>query len=88
MRAGRSSTARRNNLAPHAGEIALLFRAMTDVWHYETALAEFDLDYHTIGGSAFYAQQEVRDIVNVLSVVEDPLDEVALAGACAVRFSV
>ena len=53
---------------------------MTDVWRYENALAELDFDYHTIGGSAFYAQQEVRDVVSVLSVVEDPLDEVALAG--------
>src|SRR5262249_49629121 len=65
----------------HAGDIAFLFRAMTDVWHYEAALADLDLDYHTIGGSAFYAQQEVRDVVNVRSVIEDPLDEVALAGA-------
>jgi ATP-dependent helicase/nuclease subunit A len=65
----------------HPGDVALLFRAMTDVWHYETALADFDFDYHTLGGSAFYTQQEVRDVVNVLSVVEDPLDEVALAGA-------
>ena len=65
----------------HAGDVAFLFRAMTDVWPYETALADLGFDYHTIGGSAFYAQQEVRDVVNVLSVVEDPLDEVALAGA-------
>ncbi len=65
----------------HAGDVAFLFRAMTDVWRYENALAELDFDYHTIGGSAFYAQQEVRDVVSVLSVVEDPLDEVALAGA-------
>ena len=63
------------------GDVAFLFRAMTDVWHYETALADLDFDYHTIGGSAFYAQQEVRDVVSVLSVVEDPYDDVALAGA-------
>jgi ATP-dependent helicase/nuclease subunit A len=65
----------------HAGDVAFLFRAMTDVWPYETALADLGFDYHTLGGSAFYAQQEVRDVVSVLSVVEDPLDEVALAGA-------
>ena len=53
---------------------------MTDVWHYETALADAGFDYLTVGGSAFYAQQEVRDVVSVLSVVEDPLDLVALAG--------
>ncbi len=65
----------------HAGDVALLFRAMTDLWPYESALADEGFDYHTIGGSAFYAQQEVHDVINLLSVVEDPFDEVALAGA-------
>jgi ATP-dependent helicase/nuclease subunit A len=67
--------------AAHPGDVALLFRAMTDVWRYEQALAELGFDYHTIGGSAFYAQQEVHDVINLLSVVEDPFDEIALAGA-------
>ncbi|HZW32098.1 MAG TPA: UvrD-helicase domain-containing protein, partial [Isosphaeraceae bacterium] len=65
----------------HAGDVALLFRAMTDLWPYESALADEGFDYHTIGGSAFYAQQEVHDVINLLSVVEDPFDELALAGA-------
>jgi ATP-dependent helicase/nuclease subunit A len=62
------------------GDVAFLFRAMTDVGPCEVALTEEGLDYHTIGGAAFYAQQEIHDLINVLSVVEDPLDEVALAG--------
>ncbi len=62
------------------GDVALLLRAMTDVWPYESALADQGFEYHTIGGSAFYSQQEILDVVNVLSVIEDPLDEVALAG--------
>src|SRR5262249_40537587 len=65
----------------HAGDVAFLFRAMTDLAPYEQALEAEGLDYHVVGGKAFYAQQEVRDLVNVLSVVEDPLDPVALAGA-------
>lgn len=65
----------------HAGDVALLFRAMTDVGPYESALAEEGFDYHVIGGSAFYMQQEVHDLINVLSVVEDPLDDVAMVGA-------
>ena len=43
--------------------------------------AEEGFDYHVVGGSAYYAQQEVHDLINVLSVIEDPLDAVALAGA-------
>ena len=65
----------------HAGDVAFLFRAMTDVSIYERALADEGFEYHTLGGSAFYAQQEIRDVVNLLSIVEDPFDEVALAGA-------
>jgi len=65
----------------HAGDIAFLFRAMTDVAIYERALADAGFDYHTLGGSAFYAQQEIHDVINLLSIVEDPCDEVALAGA-------
>jgi ATP-dependent helicase/nuclease subunit A len=70
------------NVRPaHPGDVALLFRSMTDLWPYESALADEGFDYHTIGGSAFYAQQEVHDVINLLSVVEDPFDELALAGA-------
>ncbi len=65
----------------HPGDFAILFRAMTDLWPYESALADEGFDYHTIGGSAFYAQQEVHDVINLLSVVEDPFDEIAMAGA-------
>ena len=65
----------------HPGDVAFLFRAMTDTYIYERALANEGLDYHVVGGSAFYAQQEVQDVVNVLSALEDPLDSVALAGA-------
>ena len=65
----------------HGGDVAFLFRAMTDLAPYEQALRAEGFDYHTVGGAAFYAQQEIQDLVNVLSVVEDPFDAVALAGA-------
>ncbi len=41
------------------------------------------LDYHVVGGSGFFAQQEVLDLINVLTAVEDPLDGVSLAGRLA-----
>ncbi|MGE3820882.1 MAG: UvrD-helicase domain-containing protein, partial [Isosphaeraceae bacterium] len=65
----------------HPGDVAMLFKAMTDLAPYERALADEGLDYHVIGGSAFYAQDEVTDLINVLSVIEDPFDGIALAGA-------
>ena len=65
----------------HAGDVVFLLRALTDVRLYADALDEEGLDYHIIGGASYFVQEEVRDLVNLLSVVEDPCDTVALAGA-------
>ncbi len=65
----------------HAGDVVLLLRSLNDAAAYEHALVEAGLEYYLVGGSAFFTQQEVQDLVNLLSVIEDPLDEVSLAGA-------
>ncbi|HEY2155626.1 MAG TPA: UvrD-helicase domain-containing protein [Isosphaeraceae bacterium] len=64
-----------------AHDVAFLFRTLNDSSAYERALAEEGLDYYVVGGSAFYAQGEVQDVINVLAVIDDPHDSVALAGA-------
>jgi ATP-dependent helicase/nuclease subunit A len=63
------------------GDVAILFRSLSDASYYEQALVAEGLDYHVVGGSGFFAQQEVLDLINVLTAVEDPLDAVSLAGA-------
>ena len=63
------------------GDVAFLFRSLSDASAYEGALVAEGLDYHVVGGSGFYAQQEVHDLINVLTAVEDPLDSIALAGS-------
>jgi ATP-dependent helicase/nuclease subunit A len=62
------------------GDIAILFRALTDVAYYEEALRRWDIDYYLVGGHAFYAQQEIYDVVNLLRSLVNPADEVSLAG--------
>lgn len=62
------------------GDIALLFRALSDVEYYEAALRRYDLPYYLVGGHAFYSQQEVFDLVNLLRAIVAPADEVSLAG--------
>ncbi len=57
-----------------------MFRALTNVEYYEEALREHDIDYYLVGGHAFYAQQEIFDIVNLLRAVASPCDEVSLVG--------
>ncbi len=62
------------------GDVAILFRALSDVQYYEEALREYDLDYYLVGGHAFYSQQEVFDVLNLLRAVASTADEVSLAG--------
>ncbi|MBN1852533.1 MAG: UvrD-helicase domain-containing protein [Pirellulales bacterium] len=68
------------------GDIAILFRALTDIQVYEVALQEAGLDYYLVGGHAFYAQQEIYDLANVLRAVASSADEIALAGALRSSF--
>lgn len=65
---------------PRLGDFALLFRALSDVELYESALREYGLDYYLVGGRAFYAQQEIYDLVNLLRTLASEADEVSLVG--------
>jgi ATP-dependent helicase/nuclease subunit A len=62
------------------GDVVLLFRSMSNVAIYEAALRKHGLDYYLVGGRAFFAQQEVYDLLNLLRALENPDDSVALAG--------
>ncbi len=62
------------------GDVALLFRALSNVAVYEDALRRHGIDYYLVGGHAFYAQQEIFDLLNLLRAVANPNDEVSLAG--------
>lgn len=68
------------------GDVTLLFRSMTHVAIYEAALRRHGLDYYLIGGRAFFAQQEVYDILNLLRAVENPQDSASLVGALRAPF--
>jgi ATP-dependent helicase/nuclease subunit A len=63
------------------GDVAILFRALSDVHLYEEALREYELPYYLVGGHAFYAQQEIYDVLNLLRAVASSADELSLAGA-------
>ncbi len=62
------------------GDIAILFRTLSDVPLYEEALREYGLDYYLAGGHAFYAQQEIYDVLHLLRTLASPADELSLAG--------
>lgn len=61
-------------------DIAVLFRALTDIQKYEEAFARRGLPCFVVGGGrGYYARPEIRDLVNVLTVLETPMNDVALA---------
>ncbi len=48
---------------------------------YIEALRRYGIDYYLVGGHAFYAQQEIYDLLNLLRAINSPCDELSLAGA-------
>ena len=65
---------------PKLGDIVILFRALSNVHEYENALRRYGLDYYLVGGKAFFAQQEVFDILNLCRYLDDPDDLIGLVG--------
>lgn len=64
------------------GDIAVLFRSLTDLEKYENVFAQRGVPYFVVGGGrGYYARREVRDVMNVLTVLDTPLDDIALAAA-------
>jgi ATP-dependent helicase/nuclease subunit A len=62
------------------GDVVLLFRSMSNVPMYEAALRDEGIDYYLVGGRAFFAQQEIYDVLNMLRALDNPQDAVSLAG--------
>ncbi len=59
--------------------IALLFRAMTDVPIYESVFRRADIPYQTILGKGFYEREEITDLIQLLRFLDNRTDELALA---------
>ena len=60
-------------------DIALLFRAMTEVHLYESAFRRAGIPYVTVDGKGFYAREEINDFIQLLRFLDNKTDEVALA---------
>jgi ATP-dependent helicase/nuclease subunit A len=62
------------------GHIALIFRKLTQAQVYLDALRRYDISYITDGEKHFYRRQEIVDVVNLLRVIDNPHDSIALVG--------
>lgn len=61
------------------GQIAVLFRALTGVGAYESALRRAGIPSLTIQGKGFFKREEITDLIQLLRFLDNTTDEIALA---------
>lgn len=61
-------------------EVALLFRASSGFPYYEEAFEDAGIPFVTVAGKGFYDRPEIRDLINILRALADPIDDLAFAG--------
>ena len=69
-----------NQIPLRPGHVAVLFRKFTNAHVYLEAMQRGGVPYLTDGERHFYRRQEVIDLVNVLRVLDDPTDAIAIVG--------
>jgi ATP-dependent helicase/nuclease subunit A len=62
------------------GDVAILMRRMSYLHIYEKALEDHEVPYYVVAGRGFFKQQEVLDVIHLLRVLNDPTDDLHLAG--------
>ncbi|HET6692201.1 MAG TPA: UvrD-helicase domain-containing protein, partial [Miltoncostaeaceae bacterium] len=73
----RDGTVRRARLR----DVAVLLPARTGLSAIERALRAAAVPFRVEGGSLVFRTQELRDLINCLTAIDDPSDEVAVIGA-------
>ncbi len=79
--ASSSNSSKQDACAPgfKYGDIAILLRAFTGVWTYESALRRAGIPYLTVQGKGFYQREEITDLIQLLRFLDNNTDELALA---------
>jgi ATP-dependent helicase/nuclease subunit A len=62
-------------------DLALLFRAMTDVPVYEAEFRRAGIPFQTVLGKGFYEREEITDLIQLCRFLDNRTDELALAAA-------
>jgi ATP-dependent helicase/nuclease subunit A len=61
-------------------DVVLLFRASTGFPFYENAFEDANIPFVTVAGRGFYDRPEIRDVLNILQALANPIDDLAMAG--------
>lgn len=63
------------------GDVAVLYRSQDTVINdLCDCFEEMNIPYHMIGKGAFYNTREIQEIMNLLRVLDNPLDDISLYG--------
>ncbi|MGI8605701.1 MAG: UvrD-helicase domain-containing protein [Gaiellaceae bacterium] len=65
------------------GQMVVLLRSFGGVDAYVRALGAAGLDPHVVGGRGYWSQQQVEDVLALLTVIANPLDDEAVLGSLA-----
>lgn len=63
------------------GDIAILYQSMSNILLYEDVFKAAQLPFVTVAGRGYYSRQEVWDLLNLLTALHNPSDNLALASA-------
>ena len=63
------------------GDVALLFQSMSNVNVYEDVFKAAGLPFVTVAGRGYYSRQEVWDLLNLLTALHNPADDLRVASA-------
>ena len=69
------------------GDFAILFRSTTDIKLFEAALEEMGIPFFVVSGKGLYDTREIIDLINLLQLIDNPLDEVKLAAVLRSPFA-
>ncbi len=61
-----------------AGQITILLRSLSASAFYESALSERNIDFQVVKGKGLFTRKEIKDCINLLKVVENERNEIAL----------
>jgi ATP-dependent helicase/nuclease subunit A len=67
-------------------DIAILFRALTDIKLYESALSDLGIPYQVSGSRGLFDKQEIVDIINLLKYFSNSEDQISLVGILRTPF--
>ena len=63
------------------GDIAILYQSTSNILLYEDVFKSAQVPFVTIAGRGYYSRQEVWDLLNLLTALHNPGDNLALASA-------